>query len=69
MYKNYLFDLYGTLVDINTDEWCDEIWDRMALIYTLSGAPYTGKELHENYDRLVQEEKKKIQTEINSIGT
>ena len=60
MYKNYLFDLYGTLVDINTDEWCDEIWDRMALIYTLSGAPYTGKELHENYDRLVQEEKKKI---------
>ena len=20
-YKNYIFDLYGTLVDINTDEW------------------------------------------------
>ncbi len=60
MYKNFLFDLYGTLIDINTDEWCDELWDRMALLYTLSGAAYTGKELHETYDALVEDEKKRI---------
>ena len=31
MFKNYIFDLYGTLVDINTDEWSDDLWEKMAL--------------------------------------
>ena len=26
-YKNYIFDLYGTLVDIRTDEDRPEVWD------------------------------------------
>ena len=26
MYKNCVFDLYGTLIDINTDEWSIELW-------------------------------------------
>ena len=60
MYKNYLFDLYGTLVDIRTDEWCDEIWEKMALIYTFSGASYKPKELNDAYDRLVEDEKDRI---------
>ena len=63
MYKNYLFDLYGTLIDINTDEWCDEIWERMALIYSLSGAAYTAKELHKKYDEFVEDEKKRVPKE------
>ena len=63
MYKNYLFDLYGTIIDITTDEWCDEIWERMALIYSLKGASYTGKELHEQYDQFVEDEKDSIPTE------
>ena len=25
MYNNYIFDLYGTLIDINTDEWNDDL--------------------------------------------
>ena len=60
MYKNYLFDLYGTLIDIKTDEWCDEHWEKVALLYTFSGAPYTSKELHDKYDKLVIEEKESI---------
>ncbi len=63
MYKNYLFDLYGTIIDINTDEWCDEIWEKMALIYSLSGASYTGKEMHKRYDELVEDEKTLIPKE------
>lgn len=63
MYKNYLFDLYGTLIDINTDEWCDEIWERTAIIYSMSGAPYTGKEIHDRYDELVEDEKNRIPKE------
>ena len=63
MYKNYLFDLYGTLIDINTDEWCDELWEKMALIYSMSGAPYTAKELNKRYDELVMDEKERVPKE------
>ena len=34
-YKNYVFDLYGTLVDIHTDEENGALWDRFSL-YLLS---------------------------------
>ncbi len=55
MYKNYIFDLYGTLVDINTNEWKVSLWKQMALFYSLSGAPYAAKELNAAYDKYVQE--------------
>lgn len=56
MYKNYVFDLYGTLIDINTDEWCDDIWKKMAIMYGYKGAHYTYEELHSEYDRLAAKE-------------
>ena len=32
-YETYVFDLYGTLVDIRTDE-CDmNVWEKLALFY------------------------------------
>lgn len=60
MYKNYLFDLYGTLADIHTDEWNDDFWTAIAEYYTKNGAEYTAKELRENYDRLCEKEKSVI---------
>lgn len=57
MYKNYIFDLYGTLIDINTDEWCDDLWKKMAVLYGYKGAHYTYDELNNEYDRLVELEK------------
>ena len=27
-FDNYIFDLYGTLIDIHTDEYCDETWEK-----------------------------------------
>ena len=33
MYKNYIFDLYGTLIDINTDEWNVQLWKKMQILY------------------------------------
>ena len=47
MYKNYVFDLYGTLIDINTDEWSIELWEKMAVYYGYMGAIYTAEELNE----------------------
>lgn len=61
MYKNYIFDLYGTLIDINTNEWDMPLWDKMAIYYGYKGAKYTGEELNKAYGRLVEEEKEKVQ--------
>jgi putative hydrolase of the HAD superfamily len=60
MYKNYIFDLYGTLIDINTDEWCDELWQKMSIFYGYRGASYTYEELNQEYGRLVEKEKKAV---------
>lgn len=50
MYKNYIFDLYGTLVDIDTDEESLELWDKLSLFYSFKGAKYTAKDLRVGYD-------------------
>ncbi len=51
MYDNYIFDLYGTLVDIHTDEEKDELWDKMALFYSFYGAMYDASELRSKFDK------------------
>lgn len=56
MYKNYIFDLYGTIVDINTNEWKASLWKNMAMIYSLSGAKYSSKELKKTYDAYLLDE-------------
>ena len=55
MYQNYIFDLYGTLVDIETDEWQDSFWESVADFFTGFGATYTAAELHDRYGELVKE--------------
>lgn len=55
-YKNYIFDLYGTLVDIHTNENKASLWKNMAVIYSMLGAPYTPGELKKQYKKLVCEE-------------
>ena len=36
-YQNYVFDLYGTLVDIHTDEEQQMLWEKMAMFYGYQG--------------------------------
>lgn len=60
MYKNYIFDLYGTLIDINTDEWNDDLWEKMSVLYGYKGAHYSYNELNSEYDRLVGLEKEAV---------
>lgn len=54
MYGAYLFDLYGTLVDIKTDEESLELWRKMALFYGYYGAFYEPAELKETYENEVK---------------
>lgn len=56
MYQNYIFDLYGTLVDIKTNETRKSFWEKTALFYSLNGAAYSWKELKKRYSVLIQEE-------------
>lgn len=60
MYKNYVFDLYGTLVDINTNEWKSYLWKKIQEFYAFYGADYEWKELKNRYESLCKEEEEKI---------
>lgn len=55
-YRDLIFDLYGTLVDIHTEE--DEVtWERTAVYYGFYGAHYTGQELKEAFERHMNQRK------------
>ena len=63
MYKNYIFDLYGTLVDINTNEWKPSLWKNMSVIYSMNGANYTPNELKKAYWKYLSEQIEAIPSE------
>ncbi len=44
-YDAYLFDLYGTLVDIRTDETAPALWETIAAVYAAHGAEWNGAAL------------------------
>ena len=60
MYKNYIFDLYGTLIDINTNEWNVNLWKKMQEFYAFHGAVYKTADLKREYFRICEEEEKKM---------
>lgn len=62
MYKNYIFDLYGTLVDIHTDEASPVLWNKLALFYSFKGADYSPEELKNSYSEKIQLKKSSILT-------
>lgn len=53
MYKNYFFDLYGTLLSIETNEEAEFVWEKMALYYSYYGAYYDAYELQAKYKKAV----------------
>lgn len=57
-YQNFLFDFYGTLADIHTNESKKDLWRQLALWYRSHGAGYTPWQLQKDYIMLVNEEKK-----------
>jgi putative hydrolase of the HAD superfamily len=60
MYKNYIFDLYGTLIDIHTNESKKYLWEKMASFYSFHGADYKPLELKKEYNKLCEQEEKKL---------
>ncbi len=48
-HQNYVFDLYGTLVDIHTEEDGAQLWQRFATFLAMEGASYAPDALREKY--------------------
>ncbi len=55
-FTDLIFDLYGTLVDIHTEE-TDEVWEKTAVFFGFYGANYTGPELKEAFLAAMQQRK------------
>ncbi|MCI8530419.1 MAG: HAD family hydrolase [Lachnospiraceae bacterium] len=60
MYRNYIFDFYGTLADIRTDEESPVLWKKMSEIYCALGADYSPNKLQHTFRRLERAEKENI---------
>ena len=52
-YTDLIFDLYGTLVDIHTEE-NDLVWEKTALYFGFYGAQFTGAELRNQFQSAMQ---------------
>ena len=66
-YQNYVFDLYGTLVDIHTDEGKLGFWKKVAQFYRLHGAVYLPRELQERYLEAVHRREAGLKDRLDHI--
>ena len=57
-YKNFVFDFYGTLVDVFTDDDSEQTNEKMAAFFTERGAMYTPEEYKENFHRCLKRQQK-----------
>lgn len=53
MYNNFIFDLYGTLIDIRTDEWSKATWKKYAGWLKTEGIRYSARKVKKRYDELI----------------
>ncbi len=66
-YKNYIFDLYGTLIDIHTDEKNPKLWEYMSVYLEENfGTKIEPKKLNQEYLKLCKSEEKKLAKENGS---
>lgn len=56
MFKNYIFDMYGTLVDLRFNETDTKMWQQMALFFSYNHARYFSEELKKSYFREVEKD-------------
>ena len=54
-YSAYLFDLYGTLVDIHTEPKTPSAWRNLALFYTRNGARWNPADIRNAYWTILSE--------------
>lgn len=67
-YDNFIFDLYGTLADIHTNESNPYLWKKCAALLTDWGFAYDAKSLRADYKRFVREESEHMLASANYEG-
>ena len=68
MYQNYIFDLYGTLADIRTNESKPYLYKKMAELYSALGANYNdGKEWKTAYRHICKQKKQESENPLYEI--
>lgn len=65
-YETYIFDLYGTLVDIHTEEETETVWEKLALFYGYYDALYEPKELQQAFRSLIAGREAEMRKEMQS---
>lgn len=63
-YEVYAFDLYGTLVDIHTEESDPKLWEKLALFYGYYDAHYEPEELQKAYGTLVTGKEHELKSKL-----
>ena len=59
-YRSFIFDLYGTLADVHTDEDRLSLWTEMAAMYAAWGADYTPACLRAAFRKKDREERRAL---------
>lgn len=54
MYQNYIFDFYGTLVDIETDEESKDVWKKISYYMGYQGGFYDPEVIQESYKKYIK---------------
>lgn len=62
-YEAFVFDLYGTLADIRTNESKPGLWRKLSELYSSLGAHYSPTELKKNYFLMVRQSAEQVQAE------
>lgn len=62
-YAAFVFDLYGTLADIRTNESKASLWRKLSDLYSSLGAHYSPSELKKSYFLMAQRSAKQVQAE------
>ena len=73
-YDAYIFDLYGTLIDIHTDEYALAFWRKIRELFHMYGAEYDTRELRNAYFETIRKQEKQraqeghlIEIEISEV--
>ena len=59
--KTYIFDLYGTLIDIHTELHNHKVWKALSDMYACYSAIYTPEQFEQAYLKFNEEEWKRVE--------
>ena len=64
MVRNVIFDLYGTLIDIRTDEFSLDFWRKAVQVFAMGGASFSPGELRTSYAKYVKRALRRERSDI-----